>query len=69
MVYRTAPFSMTLDDPSVMSPLLFAVYVDDVAVYIYCTLCRRHFTIDAYSQWASESPKYLWTGAPSVRLS
>jgi len=25
--------------------------------YIYFTLRRRHFTIDAYSQWASESPK------------
>jgi len=53
-------------------------YVDDLAKCCDCSrgigiwniLCRRHFTIDAYtcSQWASESPKCPWTGAPSVRF-
>ena len=60
---------------SVLSPLLFAVYVDDLKILwlhtwsLFSSLCWQYTTSVANSYWASEYVIQLWTWAWCVRFS
>ena len=61
---------------SVLSPILFAVYVDDLArscdfirgVCLYYTVGGRYFIVITYGMRASEFIRHLWTRTWSARF-